>query len=157
MRRIIVCAWRSVCAGGVCLLLACAFDGAAEALPRAEVIVARAEAPAARFEAEVASTARDRVRGLMWRRTLPAGTGMLFDFGAPQRVAMWMQDTYLALDMLFIAADGRIVEIRPHRAPLSKDIEHCAHAVRYVLEINAGAAERAGLRPGDAVTIRALP
>ncbi|MBI4694759.1 MAG: DUF192 domain-containing protein [Gammaproteobacteria bacterium] len=107
--------------------------------------------------AELAATPRARQQGLMWRRELAAGTGMLFDFGAPQPVAMWMQETYVALDMLFIADDGRIVDIRADRRPLSTMLEESASAVRYVLEINAGEAARGGLRPGDTASLRALP
>ena len=141
----------------IALVVVAASSGVAAGPARVEVTLTPQTGSPLVVTAELAATPRTRLQGLMWRKELPAGTGMLFDFGTPQPVAMWMQDTYVALDMLFIAEDGRIVEIRPDRRPLSTTREESAGAIRYVLEINAGAAAQGGLRPGDRAAVRALP
>ncbi len=144
-----------VMAAGAGLVLAACAGAAGPA--RVEVTLTPATGSPLVVAAELAAAPRARQPGRRWRRALPAGTGMLFDFDRPQPVAMWMQDTYVALDMLFIAGDGRILDIRADRRPLSTTLEESPGAVRYVLEINAGEAARGGLRPGDGVSIRALP
>ena len=71
------------------------------------------------FQVEVARNDADRAQGLMYRRSMPADRGMLFDFGRVEPVAMWMQNTYLPLDMLFIRPDGTIARIAANTEPLS--------------------------------------
>jgi uncharacterized membrane protein (UPF0127 family) len=104
-----------------------------------------------RFAVELADTADERARGLMFRRELPRDSGMLFDFGRPQPVFMWMKNTFLPLDMIFLDPTGTVVFIaldtRPHdRTPIGSD-----RPVRAVLEVNAGTAQRIGLAEGDRV------
>ncbi len=77
---------------------------------------------------------------------------MLFDFQRAVPVAMWMKNTFIPLDMLFIAADGRIVNIARRTVPQSLETIPSAAPVRWVLELNAGAAARLGIRAGDRVT-----
>lgn len=103
------------------------------------------------FTVEVAATPSQRARGLMWRQSLAADAGMLFDFETPQPVTMWMKNTFIPLDMLFIAADGRIVNIARNTTPRSLAMISSLGPVRAVLELAAGAAERLGLRAGDRV------
>ena len=104
-----------------------------------------------RFTVDVMRTRDELERGLMFRRDLPADRGMLFDFGAPQRVNMWMKNTYLPLDMVFIAPDGRVVSVKRNAEPMSEDIIPSGGDVLGVLEVNAGTAARIGVKPGDRV------
>ena len=101
------------------------------------------------FRVEVMRTNEDRGRGLMFRRSMPADHGMLFDFERDQIVLMWMKNTYLPLDMLFVLADGRIHRIEANTEPESEKTISSGVAVRAVLELNAGSAARLGLKPGD--------
>jgi uncharacterized protein len=103
------------------------------------------------FRVEVARNDADRAQGLMFRRSMPADQGMLFDFGRVEPVSMWMQNTYLPLDMLFIRADGTIARIAPNTEPLSTRTILSGEPVLSVLELNAGTAARLGIKPGDRV------
>ncbi|MGE0385762.1 MAG: DUF192 domain-containing protein [Gammaproteobacteria bacterium] len=109
---------------------------------------------AERFGVELARTARERARGLMHRRALAPRTGMLFDFGPPQPVAMWMSNTYIALDMFFIARDGRIAWIHENAVPHSRELIMAPMPVVAVLELAGGTARALGIRPGDRVRHR---
>ena len=103
------------------------------------------------FRVEVAETPRQRVQGLQLRHSLESGDGMLFDFEVVQPVAMWMKNTFVSLDMLFIAADGRILNIARGTTPLSLATIPSTGPVRGVLEIRAGTADRLGIKAGDMV------
>jgi hypothetical protein len=103
------------------------------------------------FAIELAASNEERARGLMYRKELPEGRGMLFDFSPEQDVSMWMQNTYLSLDMIFIRADGRILTIAENTTPLSERIISSGGHVRGVLEVIAGTAKRLGIAPGDRV------
>ena len=103
------------------------------------------------FRVEVARNDADRAQGLMFRRSMPADQGMLFDFGRVEPVSMWMQNTYLPLDMLFIRADGTIARIAPNTEPLSTRTIPSGEPVLSVLELNAGTAAKLGIKPGDRV------
>ena len=103
------------------------------------------------FNIELAVTDEERQRGLMFRKELPEGNGMLFDFKQDQDVAMWMQNTYVSLDMIFIRGDGRILRVAEHTEPLSTRIIRSGGPVRAVLEVIAGTANRLGIAPGDRV------
>ena len=103
------------------------------------------------FAVEVMKTREQLERGLMYRRQMAADHGMLFDFGAVRPVTMWMKDTYLPLDMVFIAADGRVVSVKRDAEPLSETTIPSGGDVLGVLEVNAGTAARIGLKPGDRV------
>jgi uncharacterized protein len=101
---------------------------------------------------ELATNTADRERGLMFRKELPEGHGMLFDFQTEQQVQFWMHNTYIPLDMIFIAADGRIVHIAENAKPMSDDLIPSVRPVRGVLEVIAGTARKFGIAPGDRVT-----
>jgi len=103
------------------------------------------------FTVEVAETEAQRRQGLQHRKGLAAGAGMLFDYKRVQPVAMWMKDTLIPLDMLFIDAAGRVVNVARDTVPLSRAAIPSAAPVRAVLEVNAGTARRLGIRPGDRV------
>ena len=103
------------------------------------------------FSVEIAQTEAERSKGLMYRKELPEGQGMLFDFQRDQDVAMWMQNTYIPLDMIFIAGDGRIVNIAENTVPLSTRIVSSARPVRAVLEVIGGTTRKLGIAPGDRV------
>lgn len=104
-----------------------------------------------KFNIEFADTDERRALGLMYRTTLAADAGMLFDFKVDQPVAMWMRNTRLPLDMLFITRDGRVANIAQRTVPFSETSIYSSGPVRGVLELNGGTAERLGLKPGDRV------
>ena len=101
------------------------------------------------FSVEVMRTDEQRARGLMHRRFMAQDRGMLFDFKREEPVSMWMKNTYLSLDMVFIDKSGKVVNIAENTEPLSERIIPSAGPVLAVLELNAGTARRIGLKPGD--------
>jgi uncharacterized protein len=103
------------------------------------------------FSVEIADTDATREKGLMYRKSLPEGSGMLFDFHDEQDVGFWMQNTYIPLDMLFIRADGRILRIAENTEPLSTRVIRSGGPVRAVLEVIGGTARKLGIAPGDRV------
>jgi uncharacterized membrane protein (UPF0127 family) len=103
------------------------------------------------FRVEVARNDADRAQGLMFRRSMPADQGMLFDFGRVEPVAMWMQNTYLPLDMLFVRPDGTIARIAANTEPLSTRTIPSGEPVLAVLELNAGTTGRLGIKAGDRI------
>ena len=103
------------------------------------------------FQVEVMRDDAQRARGLMYRRSMAADRGMLFDFERPMPVTMWMKNTYLPLDMVFIRSDGSIARIAPDTEPLSTKVIASGEPVLAVLELNAGTAAKLGIRAGDRV------
>jgi uncharacterized protein len=103
------------------------------------------------FNVEMARSIEEREKGLMFRKSVPEGTGMLFDFSPEQPVDMWMKNTYVSLDMIFIQADGRILRIAENTTPLSEKIISSGGRVKAVLEVAGGTARRDGIKPGDKV------
>ena len=101
------------------------------------------------FAVEVADNDTERAKGLMYRRELPEGQGMLFDFHREQEVSFWMQNTYIPLDMVFIRADGRILRIAENTEPLSTKLIPSGGPVRAVLEVIGGTTRKLGIAPGD--------
>lgn len=119
-------------------------------------LVLRTESGAHSYAVEVAVTDIEKARGLMFRRSLPEDSGMLFSYDPPQAVTMWMRNTYIPLDMIFIAPDGRVHRIEANTEPFSTDVISSGGKVAAVLELNAGQAEKIGLRPGDRVVYPGL-
>ena len=109
------------------------------------------------IEVEVADTPGQREVGLMNRESLAEDSGMLFDFGQTRDVDMWMKNTLIPLDMLFLDETGRVVRIAANAQPLSLDIISSGGPVRYVLEINGGAAARYGAARGDSLEHATIP
>ena len=103
------------------------------------------------FTVELASDWRQRAQGLMGRESLEPDHGMLFDFGRSEPVSMWMKNTLVSLDMLFIGSDGRIVNIVENTTPRSLELIDSDGPVRGVLELVAGTVQRLGVKPGDKV------
>jgi uncharacterized membrane protein (UPF0127 family) len=108
------------------------------------------------FEVELALTAEQRAQGLMFRRDLPDMGGMLFVYDKDWDISMWMKNTVIPLDMLFIKRDGRIVAIAERAVPFSLETISSGQPASGVLEINGGAAARLGIHPGDRVRHSAL-
>jgi uncharacterized protein len=103
------------------------------------------------FSVELATTEEEKTTGLMYRKELPEGKGMLFDFSPAQEVSMWMKNTYVSLDMIFIRPDGRILRIAEDTEPLSIKIISSRGAAKGVLEVVGGTARKYGIEPGDRV------
>lgn len=103
------------------------------------------------FSVEMATTEEEKTTGLMYRKELADGKGMLFDFSPEQQVSMWMKNTYISLDMIFIRADGRILRIAENTEPLSTKIISSGGPAKGVLEVAAGTAQKYGIKPGDRV------
>ena len=121
-------------------------DGASR-LPLQTVIVETSQGRTA-FEAEIADTAEARAKGLMLRDSMPRDHGMLFDFGKPRQIAMWMKDTKISLDMIFADSAGRVIGIAENTVPYSTATIAVSEPVKAVFEVNAGTARRIGLKPG---------
>ena len=103
------------------------------------------------FTVELAATEKQRALGLQWRRIMAPDAGMLFDFQEVRFAIMWMKNTFIPLDMVFIASDGRIVNIAERTVPHSLARIISDGPVRAVLELNAGSAARLGIKPNDRV------
>lgn len=103
------------------------------------------------FRVEVARTPEQQTVGLMFRDHVPEDGGMLFDWGSPRESSMWMKNTLVSLDMLFITADGRIHRIAERTIPHSLAPIASRGPVRATLELAAGTVERLGIRVGDRV------
>lgn len=126
-----------------------------QGLPKSEVQAVTASG-AHRFQVWIAADDRSRQRGLMHIRSLPADHGMLFLFEEPQYAAFWMKNTYLSLDLIFIRADGVVVNVVPNATPLSEEPIASAAPVKAILELLAGSAARIALTAGDRIVHPAL-
>ena len=109
------------------------------------------------FRVEVARSHEARSMGLMFRSDLEADRGMLFVFPEGSQPTMWMRNTYVPLDMLFLDAEGVVVDIAADTVPLTDTPIGSKHAARAVLELNAGTARLLGIRPGDTVVHAEFP
>jgi hypothetical protein len=103
------------------------------------------------FTVEMALTPEQQQQGLMFRPSLSADAGMLFDFVGTRPAAFWMKNTLIPLDMLFIAADGHIADYHERAVPLSEATIESKVSVRAVLELNGGTVARLGIHRGDLV------
>lgn len=104
------------------------------------------------FEVELAATEDARTRGLMFRDVLAPDRGMLFDYGTPRHISMWMKNTLVPLDMVFLDAVGRVVKVSVDATPGSLDSIDSEGLARAVLELLAGTVDQINLRPGDKVS-----
>ncbi len=103
------------------------------------------------FAVELAATPDQLSQGLMFRKSLAADAGMLFNFGTPRQVSMWMKNTLIPLDMLFMDRGGRIIRVEEYAVPGSLEPRGPPESVLAVLELSAGTARRLGIRSGDRV------
>jgi uncharacterized protein len=136
-----------ISAASVAIVLAAA-PVAAAAL---QALTMTTEKGAFAYKVEMANDDASREKGLMFRKAMPKDHGMLFDFGKDQVAYMWMKNTFIPLDMVFIRADGEVASIAKNAQPQSLSIISSGVRVRAVLELNAGQADATGLKPGDHV------
>ena len=118
---------------------------------RRETLTVQTTAGPQVIQIEVAETPEEKSKGLMFRPKVPDGTGMLFPYGDPQEITMWMKNTYASLDMVFIRGDGIIHRIETNTEPMSERVIASEGPVTAVLELTAGAAAKLGIKPGDRV------
>jgi uncharacterized protein len=104
------------------------------------------------FDVWVADTEPRAEQGLMFVRDLPESMGMIFPLEPPRIERMWMKNTYIELDMLFIGGDGRVTKIIEHATPLSLALLSSDAAVSGVLELKGGEVAKLGLKVGDTVS-----
>jgi uncharacterized membrane protein (UPF0127 family) len=155
-KHIIVCYIMIMIAAGV--LVASSSGRAQDAIEfgRASLIIETSKG-SHWFDVEVAESDAQRARGLMFRNEMAPDAGMIFLYRRDRILAMWMANTYLPLDMLFIAADGQIVHIAENTIPLSRATISSRRRARAVLELNAGTASRLDISVGDRVVFDGLP
>lgn len=121
-----------------------------QTLPQSDLVIRTANGPQ-RFRVELADNDTSRSRGMMFRTSMAPDAGMLFDFKQEQMASFWMRNTLLPLDMLFIKADGTILNIHQRAIPGDETGINSAGPVRAVLEVNGGTASRLGIKAGDKV------
>ncbi|WP_298725281.1 DUF192 domain-containing protein [uncultured Ferrovibrio sp.] len=119
-------------------------------LPQSDLVILTEKGPQ-RFRVELADTDQSRARGMMFRTSMAPDAGMLFDFKEEQMASFWMRNTLIPLDMLFIKADGTILNIHQRAIPRDETGINSAGPVRAVLEVNGGTVARLGIKPGDRV------
>lgn len=120
-------------------------------LPQSELVIVTSGKGPQRFTVELAENDQSRARGMMFRQSMAPDAGMLFDFKQEQMASFWMRNTLIPLDMIFIKADGTILNIHQRAIPRDETGINSAGPVRAVLEVNGGTASRLGIRPGDRV------
>ncbi|MFY9287037.1 MAG: DUF192 domain-containing protein [Alphaproteobacteria bacterium] len=108
------------------------------------------------YAVEVATTPEQHAYGVMYRQTLPADTGMIFIYEPDQKVSMWMKNTYIPLDLLFVRHDGVIVKITTNTTPHDLTPLASDEPIRAVIEVNAGDVEKHGFKTGDKVLFSAF-
>ena len=134
--------------------LALAQDKPQPKLPMEPLVIVTRDGTRHAFQVEMALTPAQLMVGLMFRPSVPADEGMLFDWGTPRESAMWMRNTIASLDMLFITEEGRVLRIAERTVPYSLAAIESRGPVRATLELAAGTAERLGIRIGDRVEQR---
>jgi len=123
-------------------------------LPKEKLVIVTRDGAAHDFNVEMATTSAQQTVGLMFRPSVPADGGMLFDWGFPHDSQMWMRDTVASLDMVFINADGTIRSIAENTVPQSLAVIDSRGPVRATLELAAGTTARLNIRVGDKVQQR---
>ena len=127
-----------------------------DAFPRGKLEIADGKKVKQTFDVWLADSPRRQAQGLMFVRSLPPMRGMLFVHESPKPMSMWMKNTYIPLDMVFIDGHARIQQIVEQTTPLSLAIISSREPALAVLEIAGGEAKRLGLHPGQRVLHAAL-
>jgi uncharacterized membrane protein (UPF0127 family) len=135
---------RAICAGALSFAQTTT-EAAVESL---EIVTATGSH---KFQIEVARTEQERRVGLMNRRSMPPNHGMLFLFATEQQISMWMKNTFISLDMIFVARNGRVTDVARDAVPMSEAIITSKTPAYAVIELNAGAARAIDLAVGDQV------
>ena len=130
------------------------YDRAQPELPKERLVIVTRDGTPHEFNVEMALTPDQQTVGLMFRPTVPADGGMLFDWGIARNSQMWMRNTISSLDMVFINADGTIRSIAENTVPQSLAIIDSRGPVRATLELAAGTTARLNIRVGDKVQQR---
>ena len=120
-------------------------------LPKEKLVIVTKDGKRHEFQVEIARTPQEQEVGEMFRKSVPEDGGMLFDWGAVQESNMWMRNTLVPLDMLFIGPDGTIRAIAEDAVPRSLAIIQSGAGVRATLEVAGGTAKRLGIVVGDKV------
>lgn len=140
-----------------CLLIAAmvammgALNAQTEIKMRRDTLILYTAGGAHRIDIEVAESDREQQHGLMFRQSLGDNEGMLFPYPNPREITMWMRNTYISLDMIFIRGDGIVHRIATDTEPFSENIIPSQGEATAVLEMKAGSARRLGLKAGDRV------
>lgn len=142
--------------GALLLFTFTILPAAAQGLPVSTLSITAHDGKVHEFRVEVAASAPTRATGLMNRTSLGQGRGMIFIFPKPKEVSMWMKDTLLPLDMIFIDASGKIINIAQNARPMDETIIPSGGLSAYVLELAGGEAKRLHLAAGDRVSGQAL-
>lgn len=108
----------------------------------------------ATYQVEIADTQEKAEMGLMYRKSMPKNQGMLFIFPRPKIVHMWMKNTYIPLDMIFINSHNQVICLRENTRPLDESIISCPYPASKVLELNAGEIKASKIQPGDTLFIK---
>lgn len=133
---------------------ACAQDGPQPELAKEALTIVTHDGVRHAFSVEMALTPAQQTVGLMFRPSVPADGGMLFDWGSERQSDMWMRNTVSSLDMVFITGDGHVRRIAENTVPQSLAIIPSQGPVRATLELAAGTARKLDIRPGDLVEQR---
>jgi uncharacterized protein len=120
-------------------------------LPKEKLTIITRDGVRHEFDVEIAASEPEQVVGLMWRKSLPPDGGMLFDWKTPRRSMMWMRNTLVPLDMIFIKEDGTVGAIAENTVPRSLAVIDSRVPVRATLEVAAGTAAKDSIRVGDKV------
>lgn len=145
LRAVLLCA--------LCVAAVCGGAPRAETFSESVLEIRLQTGATVTFQVEIANHSRSRSRGLMHRRELAADRGMLLWWPSARRVNIWMENTYIPLDILFIDGQARIAKITAAATPLSRELIPSEQAVQAVLEINAGLTQQLGIREGDRVVL----
>jgi uncharacterized membrane protein (UPF0127 family) len=134
----------------LCVLFACSFTEVSAAC-REDAVILRGDWGQARFSVEIAATAEERARGLMFRESLPKSSGMLFLYEDPQPLSFWMKNTLIELDMIFFDSSGTVQTIHHRAKPGDLQPKAGSGDLIAVLEINGGLARSLGISNGSQI------
>jgi len=136
----------------ICMVVLAGKSVAAESQLAVETITIVTQQGQVSIEAELAKTPQEQAKGLMFRPHMPENHGMLFDFGQPKHIMMWMKNTVMPLDMVFMDKTGRVIGVIKNTQPLSLDtLSVEGDDTKAVLELNAGASDTYHITRGDKV------